>query len=396
MMKRLILLLAALAALAQDTKKHLEDLAGITGLSLLKPVEQQTMARDQLKGYFEDRIKEVVKPEEIRIEELTLKKFGFVPPDFDLKGNTIELMSEQAAAFYDYRKKKMVLLEGGGGIMQEATLVHELSHALADQHFHLERFLKKAGSNDDGTLARTAVMEGQATYLMSEWMARRMGQSLKDSPEMVEMMSRMAAAGGSGFPVFEKAPLYVRESLLFPYAQGMRFQHQVVMKLGQPGFAEVFKRAPQSTREILHPEVYFEKWTASSTKAPELAREKDWKKLAEGTVGEFDHKVLLKQYAASLELLSSEWRGASYRLWEHKQNRRVVLAYVSEWADETQAQSFFGAYRTVLEKKWKQTKFTEESAARLAGTSEDGHFVVRREGNRVTSVEGMKSASEAR
>jgi hypothetical protein len=379
-------------AQAQDSKEILAQLTKITGLAIVKPVDQQTMRRDQLKEYFEARIKEVVKPEEIRVEELTLKLFGFAPPQFDLKKTTVDLMAEQAAAFYDYRKRKMVLLEGGeGGAMAEMALIHELAHALADQHFNLERFLKKANSSDDASLARTAVMEGQATYLMSEFMAQKMGQSLKESPSMVDMMARMAAAGGSGFPVFESVPLYMRESLVFPYSRGMVFQHKAVEKYGQKGFAEVFQRPPATTREILHPEVYFDRTPPTPVKVPTLPTERGWKKVAEGTVGEFDFTVLLKQYARDHEALGSEWRGGRYQVWERRQGRGAVLAHASAWSDEGRARGVLAAYREVLKGKSKECSFSEDGAARLAGKADSGHFWVRVDGAVVAGVEGWDS-----
>ena len=283
----------------------------------------------------------------------------------------------------------MVLLDNGAGMMQDMALVHELAHALADQHFNLEKFLKKGSSSDDSALARMAVMEGQATWLMSEYMAQRMGQSLKDSGQVVDMMSRMASAAGSGFPIFQSVPLYMRESLVFPYGQGMMFQHKVFEKLGKEGFAEVFRRPPQSSQEILHPEKYFDKATPVKVKMPAPPKPKEWKMLAEGNVGEFDHQILLRQYSPSLESLAAQWRGASYQLWERKKDKRVALVYGSEWTDEQTATEFLAAYKDVLAKKWKKCVFGKDAPDELEGTSEDGAFVTRREGPRVISVEGF-------
>ena len=395
------LLLAAAAAPAQENEVILKGLAEITGLAMLKPVAQITMSRDKLKAYFDERINEVVKPEEIRLEELALKKLGFAPPEFDLRKTTVDLMTEQAAAFYDYRKKQMVLLEGGStGMMQDLALVHELAHALADQHFQLEKFIKKGGSSDDGSLARMAVMEGQATWLMSEYMAKKTGSSLLQSDAIVNMMASMAAAGSGGFPVLQSVPLYMRESLLFPYSQGLMFQHKVLVKLGKDGFREVFRRAPQSTQEILHPDKYFEKIVPLAAKFPPFPKDKEWKKLTEGSVGEFDHKILLKQYAPAMELLAERWRGAHYQLWEQKKDsKRVALVYVSQWADDRAAAEFFAAYKDILGKKAKNTAFSEDKPNLLAGVSEEGSFTVKLEGARIVSLEGLpveESASQAR
>lgn len=391
MIRTLLFLFAASACLAQDTREILRKLAEITGLSLKTPVKQHTMRRDELKGYFEARIKESVKPEEIRLEELVLKRFGLAPKDFDLKKTTIDLMSEQAAAFYDYRKKKMVLLEGDSGLSQDMALVHELAHALADQHFRLDRFLKAASEDDDRSLARMAVMEGQATWLMSEFMAAGMGQSLTRNNTAVEMMQRMAGSAGSGFPIFNSVPLYMKESLVFPYAQGMMFQHKVVEKMGKVAFSEVFRRPPESTQEILHPERYFAREAAVKPPLPELPAPKQWKPVTGGTAGEFDHRVLLKQYSPNFELLASEWRGAQFRIFEHRSTKRIVLSYASQWGSEKVAGDFFRAYQDILKGKWKQVRGTKSTDDRFTGESEDGFFVVRLTGSTVSSLEGLES-----
>ncbi len=392
----LLLLWPALAP-AQQIPELMKQLAEITGFEVKKPVVQHTMQRNELKSYFEKRIKEVTKPEEIRLEELALKKLGFVPQDFDLKKTTIELMTEQAAAFYDYRAKKMVLMADGGGMTEEMALVHELSHALADQHYNLEKFLKKAKESDDGSLARMAVMEGQATWIMSEFMARRMGQSLTQSDSLIDMMAGMAGGSGGSFPVFDQAPLYMRDSLIFPYVQGMRFQQRIVRALGKKGFAEVFERAPDSTREIFHPEIYLDRLRSKADlpadpPLPTFKNAKDWKRVTDGASGEFDHQVWIKQYAPSEKGLESEWRRAFYAIWEQKGTRHTALTYVSQWSSPEAARRFFAAYRKVLEGKWKKMTVTSETDKIIQGEGDEGEFTIRLTGDRVTSIEGLKPA----
>src|SRR5690348_14544928 len=116
-------------------------LSGITGLAEDHPVPYGRMTKRQLRQFLNNRIKKTVKPEEIRADETSLKMFGLVPQDFDLKKSTIDLLTEQAAAFYDYDEKKLFLLEGAPLNDEVTTLSHELSHALADQHFDLGKFM---------------------------------------------------------------------------------------------------------------------------------------------------------------------------------------------------------------------------------------------------------------
>jgi hypothetical protein len=400
-MKRSALFCAALAAgallvapaqqpqAAPQVEEIAAGLARISGLTELRKVECASIGRDEVKAYIAERIKEKVKPEEVRAEELALKKFGFVPQDFDLKRTTIDLLSEQAAAFYDYRKKKLFIVDSTPDGMQEPALVHELAHALADQQFNLEKFIGRENSNDDGALARMAVMEGQATWLMSEYMARRMGHSLEDSPAMLETMLKATDAASSQYPVLAKAPLYLRVTLLFPYSQGLLFQQAVVKKMGKAAFAEVFRHPPATTQQVLHPASYF---AGARPRRPELAPvARGWKLVDEGEFGELDASILLRQYAGkeAADAIAPEWIGGSYRLAENKAGR-VTLEWAVEWRSPDAARRYFEAYRKVLAGKWKKFEVARESGTELEGSGDDGYFRLWLAGTRVSAAEGLE------
>ncbi len=391
-------LLASVSASAQETPRStfdeidsiLDEISRITGFKRVRPVSTATISRDGLKTFLEKRIQEVVDPKELRAEEIALKKFGFIPDDFDLKNSTVDLMTEQAAAFYDYREKKLYMLEGGSSEFQRPALIHELAHALADQHFSLQKFVNP-GRSDDSVLARMAVVEGQATWLMSEFMARQNGQSLETSPLVVEMMGRAAETVPSQFPVLAKVPLYLRETLLFPYGRGLAFQQAAVVKLKKDGFAEVFRNPPQSTQQVLHPELYFARAKPTSPPLPDFDKPKGFRVLTEGAVGELDHSILIRQYAGSeeAERLAPKLKGAAFRLLEDKEGKRFVLLYTSEWAEPSAAQEYFSVYQRVLKGKWKSMNVAEESSALVIGRGDEGGFQLRVKGARVLSVEGL-------
>src|SRR5690242_20184811 len=117
-------------------------------MQLYHQVPCDFITKDKINEFLKKRVKEVAKPEDIRAEELTLKKFGLVPPEFDLAKNTVDLLTEQAAAFYDYDKKKLFITESTPSDTQDPVLAHELSHALADQSFHLGKFIRQGRKSD--------------------------------------------------------------------------------------------------------------------------------------------------------------------------------------------------------------------------------------------------------
>ncbi len=385
-------------AIFAEVDSIVRQLAEITGFELKRPVEKDVIDRKNLKRFLEERVAEEIKPEEIRVESLLLKKFGFVPEDFDLKGTMIELYTEQAAAFYDFHKGRLFLLDSNDDMTQETALIHELAHALADQHFPLEEYLDAAGKNDDGAMARLAVMEGQATWLMSEFMVRRMGRTLVDSPDMVDLMSRMIGGSAGEFPVFESAPLYIRESLIFPYTSGMKFQQKVVERKGKDGFALVFRDPPETTREVLHPEVYFEETEMTAPGLPELRKRKRYDRLATGTVGEFDFAVLLRQYGSddAARAIAPGWRTGKYAFLEHKKDKDTVLLHSSVWAGADIAGKFAAEYRKALEGKWERMEVLREGNGEVLGTGDDGHFIIRVAGAAVYVAEGLRDAGQIR
>jgi hypothetical protein len=241
-------------------------------------------------------------------------------------------------------------------------------------------------------------MEGQATWLMSEYLARKSGQSLKDSPGLVAMMSSMSETGGGQYPVFESAPLYLRTTLVFPYTKGMLFQNAVFQRDGIGGFAEVFRKPPVSTQQIIHPEKYFEGVKPTEPALPDPHLPHGYKSLVGGTLGELEHGIILEQYAGkeTAGQVAPHWRGSTYELKENKKASRVVLLYAAEWDSEESARQYLSAYREGLKRKWSTMKVESESADRVTGIGDDGAFELKRTGAMVTSVEGLDPASTPR
>lgn len=404
-MKRLLLLftacLLAVPCAAQAPTQdifasigHIEDgLSAITGLSFKHNVPYALITKDQLHRYLEQRLKETMKPEDAREEELVLKMLGLVPADFDLRQSTLDLLTEQAAAFYDYNQKKLFVLEGSGQSEEERiALIHELAHALADQHFNLAKYIHEGAKSDDAATARQAVMEGQATWLMAAYVSRQGGGKPEVPETILEMMKKsIEGSAAEQYPVFSKAPLYIRESLVFPYANGLTFQDAVFRQLGREAFSEVFLRAPLSTGQILHPERYLAHGGVVIPNPPQIDDARDFRKLADGTLGEFDFRVLLSQYTTPDEgkALAAHLAGGCYELLEHKREKYPVLAVASTWDSPNSARDYFVRYRKVMQAKWKTFEISNETADSVEGRGDSGAFRIWMEGDTVNQLEGL-------
>lgn len=395
-------LLCGLAARQSDQQVFeqidsiVKSLSGITGLSEKHPVPYGRMSKPQLRHFLTKRIKKTLKPEEIYADELSLKMFGLVPADFDLRRSTLDLLTEQAAAFYDYDKKKLFLLQGSSFNAEMTTLAHELSHALADQHFNLEKFMQDIPANDDENLAHTAVVEGQASWLMIAYDLEQAGRPAMPTAEMLKGVGNSTEESMGDYPVLKDSPLYIQQSLLFPYTEGLLFFDAVYKKMGREAFAAVFRDPPVDSAEIIHPDRYFAHEKAAKPNLPKLSLNDHVEDLTEGSLGEFDHEMLLRQYvsATKSKLLAPHLRGGHFKIAEIGERRKPLLQYVSEWDSKEQAASFFLCYQKILKAKWKHCSVSTTNETTFAGQGDNGYFLARLSGATVSSIEGLSNSKD--
>jgi hypothetical protein len=310
-----------------------------------------------------------------------------LPRNFDLQTFLVALLREQVAGYYDPKSKTVNLLDWVDADVQKPVLAHELTHALQDQDCDLDHWLKDAPrsqkkdpdvQDDEAVAARQAVSEGQAMMVLTDYELAPMGRTILDAPEIV---AAMKAGVTSGSPIFESAPLYLKDSLAFPYTYGLDFERTLLQKKGkEAAYAEVLQHPPRNTREIMQPQVYLAGEHLLPLHPPKLEKllGKGWQKVDVGAVGEFDVSVMVEQYANQdlARQLWPQWRGGYYYAARAKNAPPASLAllYFSQWAEPEQATKFAGIYAQYLKKKYKQVEPVGNSAAPAA--SGPGHLQV--------------------
>ncbi len=357
---------------AEEAKELFESLDEILGfaskdtlLPLKHPVKRNMVGREEVEKYIGDKFKDDA--DRIRFErsELVMKKFGFLPRKFNLHDFLIKLLGEQVAGYYDEDSKVMNMLNWVELDMQKPVMAHELTHALQDQNFDLQKMTKrdeeieKRGPADPNALimvdeestARSAVMEGQAMIVLFDYMLAPSGRTVESSPQLIDLMeSQMEKSGDS--PLLDSAPLMLREDLLFPYGPGMKFIARLLKEGGKKlAFTGVLEHMPLTTREILEPQEYIAGHRVKPLLLPDLGfLKKDFEPFDAGAVGELDVKILLKQYSEDsvADRLAPEWRGGSYYAASRRDAKpsdtnssaHIGLLYVSRWSSDKIAEEF--------------------------------------------------------
>ncbi len=337
------------------------DVSKLISLEVKRPLKKSLRSREEIRAYLLKELEEDEKPAKRYADIRVLEKFGLIPNGFDLEAFLVELLTEQVAGLYDPKGNEFFIADWNKPEEQETVMAHELVHALHDQHFQIEEWVDAAKPNDDAVFARTAVVEGSALAAMLDYLFRDAGVSVRTLPDLGPLMQQFDISGGSDSPQLSKAPMYIRDSLMFPYLHGAAFTQAVLRSV--PGWAEfttVFEKPPASTQHILHPEMYFSGYTPEPVALPDLSKlvPRGWKVLDENVMGEFGVHAVLKQHLGEERALalSPAWDGDRYAIIEHEKTKQTLLVFRLRLASDVAAARFFGQYSEALEWKYPQAE----------------------------------------
>ena len=249
----------ALAALLARTDAVAREVARIRGLPLKQAIPNEVVDRDELRARLVKMAAEDKTAADSAAEGFALARWGMIPPGTDYEALLVELLTDQVAGYYDPETKKLTISRSAGDdpAWAEMVLAHEIDHGLQDQAFDLHRFEDLPSSEGDAATARRALVEGDGIALMIEVMVERHRAKVDwANPEIALAIEKTMSAPGLGGDSLDRAPLAIREGLLFPYRAGFGFI--AALRRRQPWTAvdAAFARPPQSTEQILHPERY--------------------------------------------------------------------------------------------------------------------------------------------
>jgi hypothetical protein len=410
---------------AKDLLQSVDEVLRFASQDTLLPIKHSVkkaiVSREQVEKYVSEKFKSDV--DRIRFErsELVLKKFGLLPRNFELHDFLIKLLAEQVAGFYNEKSKTMNLLDWIEPEMQRPVMAHELTHALQDQSYDLEKISKmeeeieKRGledlnavvRNDEESTCRQAVMEGQAMIVLLDYILAPAGRTVQDSPATADIMvASMEKSKDS--PIFDRAPLLLQEELIFPYREGMTFIKELLVAGGKKlAYTGVLDRMPKTTREIMEPKEYLAGHRVPPLFLPDLSFLKpDYEAFDAGAVGEFDVAILLKVYAeeAVAKRLGPDWRGGAYyaagrkgiKPTDRNSSAHVGLYYISKWSNEASAREFAKIYASALPQRYTGLQRAQPDPAQPGlekYLSSDGPIFIQQSGTTVVAVESFDPAT---
>ena len=367
----------------------LGQMSQITGLKLVTPLKKSLRSREEIRAYVIKQMNEEKNPSERYADQRSAEAFGLLPKGFDLDSFMVNVLTEQVEGLYDPKAREFYIADWSPLADQRMVMAHELTHALEDQHFKIEDWLRAARPNEDAELARDAVLEGSAMAAMVDYLMLGTGRSLKDVPDFDP---GMLIGDLSSTPTLQKAPPFLKDALIFPYIGGLTFSAAVMRNTGWSALPALFERPPVSTQQILHPALYRSGKTPATVTLPPLEKllGENWSKLDENIMGEFGWKEVLKRFLDNdrAKSLAAAWDGDRYVVFEQKQTKKLILVTHLHLNDEEHTARFFGQYSEALEKKYAERSNLLRRPNFFSFDTPDGGVFLDCLGNECITMEG--------
>ncbi len=397
--------------LFRDVDTILDFASKDTSLPKKHEVKRRMASREEVVSYLKKNMAEDKDVQRLRRTELVLKKFGLLPKDFNLQTFLVSLLEEQVAGYYDAKTKTVNLLDWVIPDLQRPVLAHELTHALQDQSFSLDKWLRKGSGDldakkdltpdditkDENSEARQAVVEGQAMVVLVDYMLAPMHRTVADSPEVVRLLNEGMMAGTADSVQYKNAPIFMKEALTFPYRYGVQFEAELLRAGKDKAFAATFQNPPQTSREIMEPQTYISGEHLAPLPLPDFKHIfKDYERFDVGAIGEFDVAVLAEQYAGEdvAHNIYPNWRGGYYYSVHPKGNPSAALGlvYVSKWSSAKAAAQFAAIYARGMQQRYTKVeappKATLPADLKTLGSLSGNHTWTTEEGPVVLDVKG--------
>jgi hypothetical protein len=381
------------AAVRAATAEVLQETSEIRKLPILRPVRSGAQSRDEIEQMLIRNLNENASAEEMRASELVLKKLGLAPADFQLRPFIIKLLAEQVAGYYEPKSQEFYLADWIDIDGQKPVIAHELTHALQDQHFNLRRFEKWPKHDSDAELAAHSLVEGDASFLMMQYIVR--------NPErQLAFMKSMGATGASATEQIEKAPRVLRETLLFPYFQGMGWVAGVYKQGGWDAVSAAYKDLPKSTEQILHNDKYAAGELPLKVSVRDISASlgRGWKMADNDVEGEWGYYLILDQILASPDVskkASAGWGGDRYALFTGPKPTDVLVVQKTAWDSEQDAREFFDAYVSRTSKRYGVEPSAAPTGERASWKTSEGGALVKISGTTVLILEGVPDGADA-
>ena len=330
-----------LAALAEIE----EQVIAIRGLPAADIGPPDLLTRDELREELMASFDEDYPQEERDKDNAALRALGLLEPDQDVAELQLQLLGDEVLGFYDDDEKRMVVVtEEGLDALAKFTYAHEYAHALQDASFGIDSLEREAEGEDDRALARTALLEGDASVVMLAWAFEHL------TPEELLEITSTPQPDTSGVPSW-----LVEYLVVFPYNEGLLWAGALAGTPTAPQFDEIdaaYDDPPDSTEQIID----IEKWDPRDDPIPveptdlAAALGDGWTEVDDTPIGQAFLRMMLEYHGLAREVAieASDGWGGDRAVVASGPGEGFAVAWRLAWDTAADAAEFVEAYNSAI------------------------------------------------
>lgn len=279
-------------------------------------VDDEEFIERLLSDFEEDR-------EEIEQTGRLLVALGLVEEGVDFVQSVKDLLGVGVVGFYDPETEELVVRGTELTPFVKLVLVHELTHALDDQLYDLDR-QELEDADDESAFGFSVLVEGNAMRVEEQYR-----ETLSSSEQFEATEEELSTAGD--VDVSEIPPI-LNEMLSFPYLAGPELVGAIVDDGGEAAIEAAFAEPPTTSEQLMHVDAFLDGEDAVAVEAPPA----DGEVLDEGAFGEL---MLVELLDSELERVEAEqagegWGGDWYVAWEDRDSFCVRADFVMDTTED--------------------------------------------------------------
>lgn len=287
------------------------------------PVDVRFLTPAGMSREISGLIDEEADPGLLRWEGEALELLGAIPPGSDLLELSREALDSQVLGLYVPETKELLAVKAGkAGAIEALTVAHEIDHALTDDALGLPLPERVRPGRGDEDLAAQALVEGDATLLMSIYALRYIpleDLGALDDPSLA-----------AGEDALEKLPYILEAQLLFPYDAGVEYACSLFLEGGWEAVDRAYADPPDSTVELLDPAL----GPVELVEPPKLpGLTSPWRQVLSDQIGAAELSWLFEAPGDDEEAAipdpdgaAADWRGGAIELWERSSDRALSIS----------------------------------------------------------------------
>ena len=369
------------------------------GLPVGQPIDKTFAKREEIEKRLLELANALNPPSQVEVDQKALVKLGLIPRSFALAEFLRRTALLSTVSLYDPRTKTLYIADSLAGIEDDevedeivVSLVMNLVHALQDRHFNLTPYSVRVEGNDDASMARLALVLGDALAVLVDYSVSSQLLSPAQVSD-VDLSFRQEIERQLG----EDVPEALREINVFPAVAGFKFMRSFRKWNSLEDATRLYSDFPRSTEQFMHPEKYLAQRddpTIVEWQPPPMHLSAPWKRIDTNVLGELSLYLVLNRFIERHKAVraSQGWDGDRLELFEHP-NGNLAFILRSLWDTEEDAREFAAAYSDVVQKKYPGAQLVNAGGSRrteikeLQWESDGSRIILRVNGSQVEIIE---------